>query len=101
ARSATARAAGSRSSNSRPCSWNARCLRTASERRLFDGGRCPTRVGEAEVRPRPDDLVDAVEQLLVEADVGRSELALELLQIGRANDRRRHRRVIEDERDRE
>ena len=48
-----------------------------------------------------DDLVDAVEDRLVEPDVGGGQLAVELLHRPRADDRRGHPGVVHDERDRE
>src|SRR2546423_399433 len=63
--------------------------------------RRPARVRRVEVRPGRDDLVDAVEELVVERDVERGELALELLHRARSDDRGGHGGVPDHERDRE
>ena len=54
-------------------------------------------VGGVEVDAGLDDLVDAVEDGGVERDVGGGQLAVELLHRPRADDRRGHRRVVDDE----
>ena len=58
-------------------------------------------VGGVEVDTRANDLVDAVEDRGVERDVGGGQLAVELLHGPRADDRRRHGRVVRDEGDRQ
>ena len=50
--------------------------------------------------PGVTNLVDAVQQRIVQHDVGRRQLRLELLNGSRADDRRGYRRVVEHESDR-
>jgi len=70
-------------------------------RRRFQVRVDPPSVGGIEVHARRDDLVDAVQHGLVQDDVGRGELAFEMLHGARPDDRRGDGRVIGDERDRE
>ena len=62
----------------------------------------PAAVGGVEVRPRRDDLVDPVEHVVGRAATSAApQLGLELLHRPRADDRRGHRRVADDERERQ
>ena len=72
-----------------------------AQRRVFERGRRVAGVGRVEVRPGRHDLVDLVEQRVVELDVGRADLALELLHRPRPDDRRGDAGMPEHERDRQ
>src|SRR3954452_21380130 len=70
------------------------------------GGGCevgglPAAVGRVDVRAGRDDLVDAVEDRGVELYVGGAELRVEVVHRARPDDRGGHRRVIDDEGERE
>src|SRR5437588_6496789 len=71
----------------------------ASNRRL-GGGTDPASVGGVDGCAGGHDLVDAVQHVAGELNVGGGELRLEMLHRPWANDRGRHRGVAEDERDR-
>src|SRR4051794_37960347 len=62
-----------------------------------DGRGHVPRVGPGEVRAGRDDVVDGVEQLVVEADLVRAELTLEVLHRARPDDGRRDARVLQHE----
>src|ERR1700704_2327956 len=68
-------------------------------RRRLQSWTLPSAVGRVDVRAGREDLVDAVEQCLVEGDVRRGELAVQMLHRARPDDRRRDGRVVEHERD--
>src|SRR4051812_14372559 len=74
---------------------------SAPTRQDLQGGVLPALVDLAQIRARRDDLVDAVEQLVGELDVGRRQLRLQVLHRARADDRGGHRRVADDERERQ
>ena len=61
----------------------------------------PAAVGRVDVHPRRDDLVDPVQQRVLDDEVRRGQLTLELLHRPRADDRRGDRRVPRDPRDRQ
>ena len=79
----------------------ARVSESAPPRRGVERRVLPTLVGRVDGRPGRDDLVDPVEHVGGQLDVGRAELGLEMLHRARPDDRRRHRRVADDERERE
>src|SRR3954447_12719179 len=86
---------------------SARLMRPAAALRSppAGGGRevgvLPAAVGRVDVRAGRDDLVDAVQDRRVELDVGGAELRLEVIHRARPDDRRRHRRVVDHEGERE
>src|SRR3954454_5019510 len=57
----------------------------------------PAAVGGIDVQSRRDDLVDPVEDVVAERHVRRGELGLQVLHRPRADDRRRHRGMADDE----
>ena len=63
--------------------------------------RAPAGVGLVQVRARRDDRVDRVEHVGRQLDVDRAELALELLEGARADDRGRHGGMPDDEGERQ
>src|SRR6476661_804839 len=60
----------------------------------------PARVGRIQVRAGRDDLVDRVEDLVAELRVDRAELAFQLLERPRPDDRCSHRGMPDHERER-
>jgi hypothetical protein len=72
----------------------------APPRRWLERRVDPGVVGWVDGRARRDDLVDAVEEHVVQNDVGGGELAFEVLRRARADDRRGDSGVVEYERDR-
>ena len=68
-------------------STRARRTDLPSPRRRLQGGVAPAAVGGVDVGAGRDDLVDAVQQRLVEHEVGGGELALELPHRARAGQR--------------
>src|SRR5260221_4541702 len=66
---------------------------------IVEPRRAPARVGGVQVRTGRDDLVDRIEELIAEVHGDRPELALELLERSRADDRRRQGRVPDPERE--
>src|SRR4029077_8123547 len=80
-------------------SVTARSLRRgrAAPLRSVEPPAAPAGVDGVQVRSRRDDLVDRIENVGAENDVGSVELALELLHRARADDRRRDGRMAKDE----
>src|ERR1700722_11809322 len=70
---------------------------SAAERRVLDGGRYPSDIGDVEVGPRRDDLVDPVEDVGAQTELERRKLGFEVLHGARPDDGRRDGRVLEDE----
>src|ERR1035441_8645351 len=89
----------------RPVAHRARPARPsespATQTLLHERGRLPAGVGGIQVRPRGNDLVNAVEGGRVEGHLGGSQLALQVLHRARTDDRRGHPRMLDDEGDSE
>ena len=78
-----------------------RCVLAPPVRRIGERGWLPAGVGRVEGDARRHDLVDPVERRLIEPELDGAELRLELLHRARPDDRARHGRMLEHERERE